>query len=41
MQRKNVGTYIHALFLVLQIMIITSVGIEKYQNLTYRYNVVG
>jgi hypothetical protein len=34
-------TYLPAVFVVLQIMIVTSVGIEKYKNLTYMYNVVG
>jgi len=41
MQRKKVGTYIPAVFLLLKITIITSVGIEKYQILTYMYNVFG
>jgi hypothetical protein len=30
MQRKNVGTYIPTLFVVSEIIIITSVGIDKY-----------
>jgi hypothetical protein len=41
MQRKNVRTYVPTVIVVLQIMINTRVGIEKYQSLTYMYNVVG
>jgi hypothetical protein len=41
MQKKNVGTYILAVSAVLKIMIITSVGIEKFQRLAQKSNVVG
>jgi hypothetical protein len=41
MPKKNVGIYIHAVFLVLKITIIKSVGTKKFQSLIYKYNVDG
>jgi hypothetical protein len=41
MPKKNVGIYIHAVFVVLKTMIIKSVGTKKFQSLIYKYNVDG
>jgi hypothetical protein len=41
MPKKNVGIYIHAVFVVLKITIIKSVGTKKFQSLIYKYNVDG
>jgi hypothetical protein len=41
MPKKNVGIYIHAIFVVLKFMIIKSVGINKFQSLIYKYNLDG
>jgi hypothetical protein len=41
MPKKNVGIYIHAVFVVLKITIIKSVRTKKFQSLIYKYNVDG
>jgi hypothetical protein len=41
MPKKNVGIYIHLVFVVLKIMIIKIVGTNKFPKLIYKYNVDG